>query len=34
MDTKWKVLYYINKDGSKPVEEYIKKLSLDERAKI
>ncbi|MCL2443980.1 MAG: type II toxin-antitoxin system RelE/ParE family toxin [Treponema sp.] len=33
MSSKWKVLYYIKQDGSKPVEEYIRKLSINERAK-
>ena len=28
------MLYYIKKDGTKPVEEYIRKLSVNERAKI
>jgi phage-related protein len=31
---KWHLLYYITKDGTKPVEEYIRKLSVNERAKI
>jgi len=29
----WHILYYIEKDGSKPVEQYIKELSMNERAK-
>ncbi|MCL2441477.1 MAG: type II toxin-antitoxin system RelE/ParE family toxin [Treponema sp.] len=33
MNNKWKVLYYIKQNGSKPVEEYIKELSVNERAK-
>ncbi|MCL2412106.1 MAG: type II toxin-antitoxin system RelE/ParE family toxin [Treponema sp.] len=34
MSNKWHILYYIEKDGTKPVEEYIKQLSVNERAKI
>ena len=33
MCAKWKLLYYVKKDGTKPVEEYIRKLSINERAK-
>ena len=33
MNGKWQLLYYIKKDGAKPVEEYIRKLSVNERAK-
>ena len=33
MSNRWHVLYYIEKDGSKPVEKYIKALSINERAK-
>ncbi|MCL2809572.1 MAG: type II toxin-antitoxin system RelE/ParE family toxin [Treponema sp.] len=33
MSKKWYVLYYIEQDGTKPVEEYIRKLSINERAK-
>jgi len=33
MSKKWHVLYYIDPDGIKPVENYIRKLSIDERAK-
>jgi phage-related protein len=33
MSNKWNVSYYIEADGTKPVEEYIRKLSLNERAK-
>jgi len=33
MENKWYILYYIEKDGSKPVEKYIKELSVNERAK-
>jgi len=33
MSSKWKVLYYIKQDGSKPVEEYIDGLSSSEQAK-
>jgi phage-related protein len=33
MNNKWQLLYYIKQDGTKPVEEYIKKLSINERAK-
>ena len=33
MSKKWNVTYYIEADGTKPVEEYIRKLSLNERAK-
>jgi len=33
MNEKWHVLYFIKPDGSKPVEEYIRKLSINERAK-
>jgi phage-related protein len=31
--SKWQLLYYIEQDGTKPVEEYIRKLSVNERAK-
>jgi phage-related protein len=34
MNSKWQLLYYIKQDGTKPVEEYIRKLSVNERAKI
>ena len=34
MKRKWQLLYYVKQDGTKPVEEYIKKLSVNERAKI
>jgi hypothetical protein len=33
MSKKWNVTYYIEADGTKPVEEYIRKLSVNERAK-
>jgi len=33
MNGKWQLLYYIKQDGTKPVEEYIRKLSINERAK-
>ena len=33
MSKKWYVTYYIEADGTKPVEEYIRKLSVNERAK-
>jgi hypothetical protein len=33
MNSDWQLLYYIKQDGTKPVEEYIKKLSINERAK-
>ena len=33
MNSKWQLLYYVKQDGSKPVEEYIRKLSVNERAK-
>ena len=33
MNSKWQLLYYIKQDGTKPVEEYIKKLPINERAK-
>ena len=33
MSSKWHVAFYIKKDGSKPVEEYIDKLSSGEQAK-
>jgi phage-related protein len=33
MSRKWSVTYYIEQDGTKPVEKYIKKLSINERAK-
>jgi phage-related protein len=33
MNSKWQLLYYIKQDGTKPVEEYIRKLSINERAK-
>ena len=29
----WHLLYYVKQDGTKPVEEYIRKLSINERAK-
>jgi len=34
MNGKWHLLYYIKQDGTKPVEEYIRKLSVNERAKV
>jgi phage-related protein len=34
MRNKWHILYFIEKDGTKPVEEYIDSLSLNEQAKI
>jgi hypothetical protein len=34
MNGDWHLLYYIKQDGKKPVEEYIRKLSVNERAKI
>jgi len=33
MSKKWNVTYYIEANGTKPVEEYIRKLSVNERAK-
>ena len=33
MGKKWYVTYYVEPNGIKPVEEYIKKLSITERAK-
>jgi phage-related protein len=33
MNSNWHLLYYIKQDGTKPVEEYINKLSVNERAK-
>ena len=33
MSGKWQLLYYVKQDGTKPVEEFIKKLSTTERAK-
>ena len=33
MSSKWQLLYYVKQDGTKPVEEYIRKLSINERAK-
>jgi len=33
MNSKWHVVFYIKQDGTKPVEEYIRKLSINERAK-
>jgi phage-related protein len=33
MNAKWHVTFYIKQDGTKPVEEYIRKLSINERAK-
>jgi phage-related protein len=33
MNSKWHVTFYIKQDGTKPVEEYIRKLSTNERAK-
>jgi phage-related protein len=33
MSKNWNVAYYIEADGTKPVEEYIRKLSINERAK-
>jgi len=33
MNKKWNVTYYVDADGTKPVEEYIRKLSVNERAK-
>jgi phage-related protein len=33
MNSKWQLLYYVKQDGTKPVEEYIKKCSMNERAK-
>ena len=33
MNSKWHVTFYIKQDGTKPVEEYIDKLSLSEQAK-
>ena len=34
MNAKWELLYYVKEDGKKPVEEYIRKLPINERAKI
>ena len=33
MNKEWKVLYYSRQDGSRPVEEYINNLTLNEQAK-
>jgi len=33
MSNKWHVTYYVEADGTKPVEVYIKNLSITERAK-
>jgi DNA-binding XRE family transcriptional regulator len=33
MNSNWQLLYYIKQDGTKPVEEYIRNLSVNERAK-
>jgi len=33
LNNKWNVAYYTEPDGTKPVEEYIRKLSISERAK-
>ena len=33
MNSKWQLLYYARQDGTKPVEEYIDKLSSSEQAK-
>ena len=33
MGKKWYVTYYSKQDGSKPVEKYLKKLPINERAK-
>jgi hypothetical protein len=33
MDVEWKVIYYSEQDGSRPVEQYIDNLSLREQAK-
>ena len=33
MNSKWQLLYYVKQDDTKPVEEYIRNLSLNERAK-
>jgi len=33
MNGKWQLLYYVKQDGTKPVEEYIRELSINERAK-
>ena len=33
MNKKWHLLYYVKQDGTKPVEEYIDKLSLEEQVK-
>ena len=33
MGKKWHVTYYSKQDGSKPVETYLKKLPINERAK-
>jgi len=33
MSTEWKVIYYSEQNGSKPVEKYIDKLSIREQAK-
>jgi len=31
--SRWHAIYYTKQDGTKPVEEYIKKLSVNQRAK-
>jgi hypothetical protein len=33
VNSNWHLLYYIKQDGTKPVEEYIRKLSVNEREK-
>ena len=33
MNSKWQILYYVKQDGTKPVEEFIRNLSINERAK-
>ena len=33
MNSKWQLFYYVKQDGTKPVEEYIDKLSCSEQAK-
>ena len=33
MNSKWKVLYFVEHDGTKPVQEYIDRLSMGEQAK-
>ena len=33
MNSKWQLFYYVKQDGTKPVEEYIDKLSPGEQAK-